>query len=202
MHRQTIAAFDFDGTITTRDTLPALIIFHFGVIRFLIGMIVCAPVLVGYVLGFIKNDIAKRKVFRHFFAGLSSSDFEKICNRFADARIESMVRPEARDRIAWHREQRHRLVIVTASLETWVAPWALKHGFEKVIGTQPEIKNNVLTGNFSTPNCYGEEKKRRLYALYPERNSYELFAYGNGRGDMALLQSADRAYFQNFHTPS
>ena len=65
-----------------------------------------------------------------------------------------------------------------------------------VLGTQIEVKNGNLTGRFLTKNCYGQEKVNRILALYPDRNTYYLIAYGDSRGDKELLAFADEAHFK------
>jgi phosphoserine phosphatase len=67
-----------------------------------------------------------------------------------------------------------------------------------VIATEPEIKNGVLTGRFSTPNCYGQEKKRRFLEKYPDRDRYILYVYGDSNGDKELLEMADKPFFRCF----
>ena len=61
--KHTIAAFDFDGTITTKDTLFDFVKFHVGSKNFYKGLIFLSPILILYKLGFIRNDIAKQKLF-------------------------------------------------------------------------------------------------------------------------------------------
>ena len=64
---KSIAFFDFDGTITTRDTFPEIIKFQKDKRSFYMGFILNAPLLVGYKLGIIPNDIAKQKILKYFF---------------------------------------------------------------------------------------------------------------------------------------
>ena len=66
----------------------------------------------------------------------------------------------------------------------------------KVVGTQIEVKDGVLTGRFLTRNCYGEEKVNRLNALYPNRQDYYLIAFGDSRGDKELLAFADESHYR------
>ena len=84
-------------------------------------------------------------------------------------------------------------LIVSASIDNWVQPF-FPH--VKVLGTQIEVKDGRLTGRFLTKNCYGQEKVNRILALYPDRNTYHLIAYGDSRGDKELLAFADEAYYQ------
>jgi phosphoserine phosphatase len=77
-------------------------------------------------------------------------------------------------------------------------PWAAGEGITEVIGNPAELRDGRVTGRLAGVNCYGPEKVRRLLALNPERESYTLFAYGDGRGDRELLAAANHAYYRRF----
>jgi phosphatidylglycerophosphatase C len=108
------------------------------------------------------------------------------------------MKPEALSRCDWHRRQGHRLVCVSASIGNWIVPWALGHGFAQVIATQIETDGGILTGRFRGGNCYGPEKVRRFLEIFPERDHYTLFVYGDSRGDEALLSLADHPFFRRY----
>ncbi|MDR2690839.1 MAG: hypothetical protein LBB73_00825, partial [Dysgonamonadaceae bacterium] len=54
----------------------------------------------------------------------------------------------------------------------------------------------LLTGYFSTKNCYGREKVIRLLEKEPDRNTYTLFVYGDSRGDKELMIFADKSWYK------
>lgn len=192
--RRTVAAFDFDGTLTTRDTLPLFIIHARGWKRFICGMLRNAPYLTGYLTGFIPNGEAKQRLFGHFFKGMTYEDFRRYGETFAQ-KIDKYKNKKMLDLMERHKEQGHCICIISASMEEWIRPWASKHGVERVIATKVETdKEGKLTGRFLTENCYGQEKIKRLSELLPERQRYYLFAYGDSKGDMPLLEFADRGY--------
>jgi phosphoserine phosphatase len=88
--------------------------------------------------------------------------------------------------------------VVSASISDWVKPFFDKDEL-MVIGTEVEYDaNECLTGHFLTPNCYGEEKVKRLLAMEPDRDSYFLISYGDSEGDKEIIQFADRSYYQAF----
>lgn len=195
--KKVIAAFDFDGTITTRDTLFDFIRFYKGMPRMLAGLFLLAPVLVGFKLGFIKNSRAKEILFTHFFKGEKAERFDEVCAAYS-ARIDEIVRPKALERIASHLEDNDTVIIVSASIDRWIIPWAKKTGLKEVIGTQIEVTDGKITGRFRSENCYGQEKVNRLSTAYPDRNSYILYAYGDSSGDKELLAFADYPHYQVF----
>ncbi|MFV0331866.1 MAG: HAD-IB family hydrolase [Dysgonomonas sp.] len=192
-----IAAFDFDGTITNKDTLFDFIHFYFGMPRMILGVILLSPVLILFKLGFIKNNKAKQILFSYFFKGKKIDDFDDVCQKYS-ARVGEILRPKAIDEIKEHQQEGHLVIIDSASICNWIAPWAKQMGVLEVIGTRIEIENGIITGKFFGENCYGQEKVRRLLELYPNRDTYELYAYGDSSGDKELLEIADYPYYRKF----
>jgi len=125
---KTLALFDFDHTITTTDTFLDIIIFLFGRFRFVTGMLICSPVLLLYLLRIYPNEKAKSVVISHFFRGMPRELFEMLCKQYARSGIGRVTRSEALARIYWHQKQKHRVIIISASLESWIKPWAKEIG--------------------------------------------------------------------------
>jgi phosphatidylglycerophosphatase C len=193
-----LAVFDFDGTLTTRDTLNDLLAWEFGLGRVFWRFLILAPWMALYLIKISPNQVAKQKLFAAFFAGMPGKTFEALCGRYSLSRIDQLVQPAAMARVRWHQQQKHQVIILSASLENWIQPWAARQGFDAVLATRAELQNGLLTGRFSTLNCYGPEKVRRLLELFPQRNEYSLYAYGDSRGDRELLAFADYGYYRRF----
>ena len=189
-----VYAFDFDGTLTTCDTLLAFIRYAKGTPAFVRGFLRHAHLLVLMKLRLYPNWKAKEKVFSYFFKGMDLEAFDSLCQRFA-ADNRSLLRPKGLQLIAQAQEEGADVLIVSASIDNWVKPFF--HGV-KVVGTQVEVKDGRLTGHFLTKNCYGQEKVNRILALYPHRNEYELIAYGDSAGDKEMLAFADEAHYKPF----
>ena len=189
-----IVAFDFDGTLTTKDTLLAFIRHACGTRAFLFGFLRYAPLLVLMKLHLYPNYRAKEKVFAHFFKGMRIEEFNGLCQRFAkDNR--HLLRPEGMKVLQQAQADGAEVLIVSASIDNWVQPFFPEI---KVVGTQIEVKDGLLTGRFLTNNCYGQEKVNRILALYPHRSEYHLTAYGDSRGDKELLAFADESHYKPF----
>jgi phosphatidylglycerophosphatase C len=193
-----IAVFDFDGTITAKDSLIHLIIFHFGFVRLALVIATLSPLILLYKLGLLPNHVPKERLFSHFFRGLGEAEFNALCRNYSLNEIDTIVKKDAMNKIAWHKGEGHALVIVTASIHNWIAPWAEKNGFNSVIATGAEIRNGILTGRFQPANCYGNEKATRFLERYPDRKEYQLYVYGDSRGDKELLEMADEPFFKKF----
>ena len=189
-----VYAFDFDGTLTTKDTLLEFIRFAKGTTSFWLGFLRYAHLLVLMKLGLYPNWKAKQKVFAHFFKGMKLSDFDAICQAFA-ASSRHLLRPKGIEAINQAISEGADVLIISASIDNWVQPFFAE---VKVLGTQVEVVDGKLTGRFLTKNCYGEEKVNRLKSLYPYRQDYHLTAFGDSRGDKELLAYADESHFKPF----
>lgn len=194
--------FDFDGTITRCDTLIDFILTSCGWGRTVLGLLLHSPLIVMMKLHLYDNGKAKQRLFSYFFGGWKVQDFEAAAQRYA-RKTGDIVRPKAQAHIAKLLERGCKVVVVSASIDTWVKPVCASLCGESaseitVIGTQAEAKEGVLTGRFSSPNCYGSEKVRRLEALSPDRKDYKITAYGDSRGDKQLLEYADESHFRPF----
>lgn len=196
-----IAFFDFDGTITTSDSFIKFIRFVVGDIRFILGMTVLSPMLVAYKLRLIPNYTAKQAVLSYFFKGMSEAQFQSTARDYSLKNIDAILRPKAMAKIAWHKEQEHKIVVVSASIESWLKPWCNQHGLD-LIATKLEIKEGIVTGKLLTKNCYGMEKVRRVKERYNLDDYDHIYAYGDSRGDKELLELADEGFYQPFREDS
>jgi HAD superfamily hydrolase (TIGR01490 family) len=193
-----IAAFDFDGTITTEDTFLAFIKFTQGRWPLYRALLLYAPLLIAFKLKLYPAWKAKQILFAHFYRGVPLTLFNSWGESFAE-QITRFVRPKAVAAIAAHRQANDVLVIVSASAENWILPWAKAQGFDSVLATQLETdEDGKLTGKFRSPNCSGQEKVTRLLQRFPARRDYELWAYGDSRGDKALIEFADQGWYNRF----
>ena len=183
-------AFDFDGTLTTRDTLIAFIRYACGTPRFLLGFLLHAPLLVLMKLRLYSNGKAKQRLFSWFFRGMPIETFDALCQSFASTH-RHLLRPETVRLLQQALSEGSEVLVVSASIDNWVQPF---FPTVTVLGTQIEVIDGRLTGRFLTPNCYGQEKVRRILALHPDRSAYRLTAYGDSRGDRELLAFADEAH--------
>ena len=183
-------AFDFDGTLTTRDTLLAFIRYACGTTRFLLGFLLHAPLLVLMKLRLYSNGKAKQRLFTWFFRGMPFESFDALCQSFARTH-RHLLRPETVRLLEQALTEGAEVLVVSASIDNWVQPFFPS---VTVLGTRIEVVDGRLTGRFLTPNCYGQEKVRRILALHPDRSSYRLTAYGDSRGDRELLAFADEAH--------
>jgi HAD superfamily hydrolase (TIGR01490 family) len=193
-----LALFDFDGTITKKDSLLEFIRYSVGERRYYAVMARFTPAIVyhKYVTG--NGGIAKEQVMRHLFAGYTEKDLRLLGRQFAKEILPDLIVENARERIHWHQAEGHRVVVISASLDVYLSPWAEAQELE-LICTEMAFVNNKATGGFSTPNCNGDEKVHRLRAMLSTDDYPDIYAYGNSKGDRPMLSLAHHPYFCHFH---
>lgn len=185
-----VAVFDFDGTLTTKDTLLEFIKYTHGKMAFFVGFAIYSPLLILMKLHLYPNWKAKQKVFAHFYKGMEYDKFVALGERFAD-HVESIRKESTISRLKKLSHEGADIYVISASIDEWVRPFCNRLGVKDVLGTKVEVKDGILTGRFLTKNCYGQEKVNRLLEVEPNRKEYSLCAFGDSRGDKEMLEFAD-----------
>lgn len=192
-----LALFDFDGTITTKDSMIEFLLYAVGKKAYYLGLLKLTPMLVAYKLKLYPNYRAKEKFLFHFFNNMRPKEFQELSAKYANEEIDKIVRKEALERIAWHKEQGDEVVIISASMECWLKAWCDKREI-RLIATKLALDSSIFTGKFITKNCYGQEKVNRLRELYQTEEYSYIYAYGDSRGDKELLALADESFYKPF----
>lgn len=192
-----IVAFDFDGTLTTRDSFTALLQWKAGPLRYASGVAKLAPELISY--GFNRDrGLLKAAAAKQFFGAARREDIESAALRFAEFQARNLLRPDAVRTWKLWRDRGARLVIVTASPEETVTPFARGLGADLLIGTRLQFDaQGRYTGRLDGANCRAEEKVRRLEAVFGPGLRLTA-AYGDTPGDHAMLAIADEAGYKVF----
>jgi phosphatidylglycerophosphatase C len=192
-----VAAFDFDGTLTVRDSFIAFLIWSLTPVQLATGLLRLAPAFALYLL--LRNrGRLKAAAIRVLVGRISRAELQAKARAFAAAKSDRLLRPDARAVWARHREQGFRLAIVTASPEEIVAPFARGLGADALIATRLETDGEGrLTGALDGANCRGPEKVRRLHQAFgPDVELAE--AYGDTRGDREMLAAAAVGHMRLF----
>lgn len=192
-----IVAFDFDGTLTTRDSFTAFLRWRTPGPRWALGGLRLVPAALAYLIHRDRGRI-KAAAVREFLRGVARTRLESDARRFAEQHSRSLLRPDAV--MAWKRWRSEpvRLVIVTASPDLIVAPFARGLGADDLIGTELAFDaQDRATGAFASPNCRGPEKVVRLSDAYGSALRVRA-AYGDTSGDTEMLAIAEEPYFRVF----
>jgi len=199
--KKKIYCFDFDGTLTTSDTLLEFIKYAKGRGRFLMVFLMYSPLLVLMKLHLYPNWKAKQQIFAHLFAGMRFEKFDALCRGFAEEN-QHLLRPKGITLMHEALVAGAQVFIVSASIDNWVRPFFDIRNLKgvQVLGTQIEVEDGKLTGRFKSNNCYGKEKVHRIAEALKsfERSEYEIEAFGDSRGDKEMLAFADKGHFKPF----
>jgi phosphatidylglycerophosphatase C len=191
--RHGVAAFDFDGTMIGGDSFIPFLVRVVGPRAFGRVMIVSSPATVQAYRGG-HRDAAKAVLVRRFLQGYPADRLTQLGETYG-AHLAQRIRPHMAERVAWHRGQRHRLVIVSASFDVYLAPVGRSLGFDAVLATGLEVgEDGRLTGRLAGANVRGMEKRARLQRWLDAElagEPYQLWAYGDSAGDRELLAMAD-----------
>ncbi|QOW22029.1 HAD family hydrolase [Lysobacter avium] len=190
----TLALFDFDGTITTRETMPDFLRCSISPARLILGQLLLAPLIVGYRLGLVSGTSVRRAIVRFGYTGTTVAALRAHGQEFARNFLPATVRPEMMHRISWHKAQGHKVVVVSGGLDTYLAPWCRQHGLELICSALQE-HDGVLTGRYVGEQCVLKEKARRVRERYDLVNFSEIYAYGDTPEDKDLLSLATRRYY-------
>jgi phosphatidylglycerophosphatase C len=186
-----IVAFDFDGTLTFRDSFLAFLHWRGGAARYALGISRLAPAAIVYLFNRDRGRL-KAAAAREFLHGVSGEKLIRTCAEFAASPAgRTLIRPDAEQCWAEWRQRGAVMAIVTASPEPVVAPFAEQLGADVLIGTRLQFDaENRVTGAFESENCRGAEKPARLRARFGPDVRLAA-AYGDTSGDSEMLAMAD-----------
>ncbi|MBT3549134.1 MAG: HAD-IB family hydrolase [Gammaproteobacteria bacterium] len=192
-----IAFFDFDGTITKKDSTIGFIRFFVGDLKFIFGIIILLPLLILYKVNILSNNYIKIIIVTFFFKGTKKLDFERKASIYSRQILHKLIRKKALDKLNWHKKRGHTIVIVSASINAWLQDWCDSNNFS-LIATELEIVNERITGRLLPNNCYGPEKVIRILKKYNLSDYDYIYAYGNSRGDYEMLDIANEKHYKPF----
>jgi phosphatidylglycerophosphatase C len=197
----TVAAFDFDGTLTDSGSVFPFLVSLRGFWPVLRAVLPLSPALLrAAVTGGTAADEVKERLFTRLLGGIAVDELDRRSVAFAQRHLQRHLREDTRRRLEWHRRQGHYTVIVSASPECYVSPAGEELGVDGVVATRLAVGGGgLLTGGYEGKNCRGAEKYARLVVHLRARGLLAknggpqpvLWAYGNSRGDLRLLNAAD-----------
>lgn len=184
-----LALFDFDGTISSSDSFLLFLWYadKFKVVRTCVSSV---PQIVLYKLGRYPNQKMKETFLEVLFAGKQFDELQRTSEQYCHDILPTIIRPGFWQRLAWHQQRGDEVVVVSASPEFMLEPWCRSHGLG-LIGTEVETDNlGRLTGKIAGKNCMGHEKVRKLRRHHDIDRYDTLFAYGDTRSDLPMLELA------------
>ena len=188
----TVAAFDVDRTLTQRDCVVPFLRELAGW-RWYLGLMRRAIPLSSAILRRDRDEV-KNLVTAAAMAGRPLTNVQRSAERFAGRVFPAWLRSDTVQRLRWHREQGHRVVLVSASYREDLDHLARLLGCDDVLATEIEVgSGGSCTGRIRGRNCRGAEKERRLRDWMASRGlmGARVFAYGDSAGDDQMLAMAN-----------
>jgi len=190
--RPVVAAFDVDGTITTRDCVTPFLLRAAG--RRLVLTLLGHPLALAAAAVHRDRDRVK-ELACSALRGLDGSTLDAVGVSFANEIASRWLRDDTVARLRRHRELGHRVILASASLDPYLVPLGRVLEVDDVVCTRLERgPDGRLTGRLVGANCRGGEKARRVAEWLQTKRltDAELWAYGDSRSDRELLDAADR----------
>ena len=189
--RPIVAAFDVDGTLTTKDCVVPFL-------RRAAGARLATALLrhpVALVQALARRDRDRLKELASMsLAGHDGAALDRLGDAFARDFVADRLRDDTTARLARHRELGHTVILASASFEAYLAPLGAALEVDGIVCTRLERDTSGrLTGRLLGANCRGPEKARRVLAWLTQAglDGAELWAYGDSPGDAELLAAAD-----------
>ena len=196
-----MAVFDFDGTLLKGDTLFILHRLARSPLARVGDWLALLPAVLQWKLGARRTAWFKERYLGKVLAAIPPRSRVQLLQQELPRTLIANLRPEALVALEHHRQQGHRLMILSASPRQLLQPVADQLGMELIATETTNLlsHSNVDPLRLLSTNCKGAEKMRRLQAsLGNGCETHRLHAYGDSRGDRELLQAADHPHWRSF----
>lgn len=190
-----IALIDFDGTITDNDNFTSFCFFATSRLRKILILPVLLPVFLMYKCGLIPASRTRIIVSYFAFKGYTIDRISGKGLAYSRERIPVHVRGVALERMAHHKENGDLVVVVSASLNAYLEPWAEANGV-RLICTALETINGRLTGRYIGGDCTGGEKVARIRKEFDLGSFDKIYVYGDTSEDREMLSLGDERFYR------
>ncbi|MBT2374021.1 HAD-IB family hydrolase [Pseudomonas fluorescens] len=194
-----LSVFDFDGTLTHHDSFVPFLRFAFGWGEFSRRMLKLTVPGARFLIRQMSRDELKAQLIRTFMTGVEKAWVQRKAEEYCQAYWPKLMRPAGLQSVADEVKSGAVVTLCSASPALVLQPFADRLGI-KLIGTELEVVDGVLTGKLTGNNCRCENKVLRLETVYGDLGEYRLRAWGDTRGDRELLAAAQDAHFRHFHS--
>ncbi len=189
--------FDFDGTLTYKDTMFMYLRFY-DPTRFRLQFLKHVPLFILLKLKLAETEKVKKSFIGSILKGQTREKIENKSLRFFEMHYPKIIRENALDFIHNIDRENTQSLMVTASLDIWAKPFA--DAFQmQLVATKAEFKNGIFTGNFIGKNCNGKEKLERIRSEISGTRYDKIIAFGDTSGDKPMLAWANEGHYQFFH---
>ena len=190
-----LALFDFDNTITFKDSFGPFLKFSLTTRQQIIGTIKLAPWLLAYRTGYLNDQAIRQRLCAEAYRGYQIELLEEIGKEYAQVILPTLIRAEALECILWHQQRGDQVVVVSSSLDVYLNAWCQQQGID-LICNQLEVRAGRYTGKLHQGDCGYAEKARRIKQKYRLDDFDVIYAYGDSPNDLEMLKLAHKKYYQ------
>ena len=195
--KKTLALFDFDGTITTKDSFIPFMFFACGSAKSILIFILTFPYVVAYILKLCPLITMKEAFLKLMIRGWTREKFDSVAKDFYAEVIRPLVKQSAADAIRKHLADGADVSLVSASPEDWLRPFTEEFGIN-LIATRLEVVDGRYTGKILGNNCKKAEKVARVHERYDVGSYTDIYAYGDSNGDTEMLAMSNHPHYRFF----
>lgn len=195
--KRNLYLFDFDGTLTKKDTLFDFLRFSFSK-TYQQNYILFMPLFIISKLKFIDKGKVKEKFISKFMKGLSFNEIDLLAQNYFDHNFSTLIHPKG-DEYIKSINNYHDKFIVSASLDFWIKPFADYYGMGLICTKADFNDKKIFTGKFASENCNKIEKKNRIEKEIDLSFYDEIIAFGDTSGDNAMFSISTKSYYREFN---
>jgi len=183
-----LVLFDFDGTLTTRDTIWPFASFlckesgRSGGTRL---SILLSLLMLKFRL--VSNHSFKERLLRLLVRGEAEPSIAERTEKFHQMRLNSLLNQPVVRALLKHAAAGDDVYLVSSNFDFFLRPLQQRWKLKGIFATETEVAGGHFTGRISGRACDGEEKLARVVAFFGERTARGAEAYGDSRGDSFLL---------------
>ena len=194
--KKRIIVSDFDGTLTTKDSMFEIIVYKQGLFGLALAMICLLPWLILMVMKRYPKQRTKERLLYRCFKNMNEKEFLEFCCAFALEKG-GIIRKDLYNHLLREKKKGAEVIVITASPEIWVRAFLPEE--ITALGTRLNYENGLLQPHFSGKNCRGKEKVNRLLEYLPDieknRSEYYITAFGDSSGDASLIDFSDEGHW-------
>lgn len=194
-----LALFDFDGTLTTHDSLKEFLKLVSGSSFSFIWFYYIKSIflLLRMRLHMIDAQTVKEQRIKYILGSKPLDELVIFAKLFAQNRLREIIRPNGEERLIWHVNQGHHVIVVSASIDLCLLEWCSDVGIDLITNELRKV-GNTITGEFIGRDCNGPEKVTRIKRKIDLKDYSYIYAYGDTVGDLDMLELANEKFFKPF----
>ena len=193
-----LALFDFDGTITTKDSATEFFRFLYKnrIIYLYKHYFLCLFEIVKFKFLGYSYLILKNKRLSVHIDGLAEMEFKQHCTNFDENIIQDLIKQSALQTIDQHKKAGDAVWIVSASYDFLIGNWCRRNGLSYLVNTT-KLENGKIT--LTSEECNFNGKVVRILENIELSTIENIYAYGDSAGDEDMLALANNKFYKYFN---